>query len=377
MAQNTPIPELNYPMYTASMKGLVVTCSGLDKQHKEQMKLLIERMAGAYSSAFHDGVTHLVTAKAMSAKYDVAVRKKTPVMLPSWVEDVWRLSASETVSAVEARFRGHRCPSMQGVSVCVSQLNKVDKELLRKTLETHGGSYSGILEMDKTSVLVCTSPAGDKYNHARKWRIPCVTSTWVFDSIEQGYCLPTEPYRVDRTKTKASTPTKQDQTMAGLAEVSLCSTILDPNETMATRSVEDTINSTAALAGEAGGLLASIQAKSTADWLADLDLAKVKKAGGFLEGCKIFLSGFSEPHLVQLARALKHGGGVRLTQLNESVSHVVHSVDTCHVAPDTARILASLPAPGPNMVSVQWLVESMRLGRPALEADHPFPPRPD
>ena len=88
MAQNTPIPELNYPMYTAAMKGLVVTCSGLDKQQKEHMKLLIERMAGAYSSAFHDGVTHLVTAKAMSAKYDVAVRKETPVMLPSWVEEV-------------------------------------------------------------------------------------------------------------------------------------------------------------------------------------------------------------------------------------------------------------------------------------------------
>ena len=86
-----------------------------------------------------------------------------------------------------------------------------------------------------------------------------MTSTWVFDSIEQGYCLSTEPYRVDRTKTKATT--KQDQTMAGLAEVSLCSTILDSNETMAARSVEDTISSTAALAGEAGGLLASIQAR--------------------------------------------------------------------------------------------------------------------
>ena len=32
---------------------------------------------------------------------------------------------------------------MQGVSVCVSQMGKQDKELLRKTLETHGGSYSG------------------------------------------------------------------------------------------------------------------------------------------------------------------------------------------------------------------------------------------
>ena len=374
MAQNTPIPELNYPMYTAAMKGLVVTCSGLDKQQKEHMKLLIERMAGAYSSAFHDGVTHLVTAKAMSAKYDVAVRKETPVMLPSWVEDVWRVSASETVSAVESRFRSHRCPSMQGVSVCVSQLSKADKDLLRKTLDTHGGVYSGILEMDKTSVLVCTSPAGDKYNHARKWKIPCVTSSWVFESIERGYCLPTEPYRVDRTKTKASTPTKQDQTVAGLAEVSLCSTICDPNETMAARSVEDTINSTAALPGEVGGLVAAIRGKSTADWLMDLDLARVKKAGGFLDGCKIYLSGFSEPELVQLARVLKFAGAVRLTQLVESVTHVVHSVDTSHVAQETTRLLSSLPGLSPHMVSVQWLVEAMRLGRPAQEADYPFPP---
>ena len=27
------------------------------------MKLLVERMAGVYSSSFHDGVTHLVTVK--------------------------------------------------------------------------------------------------------------------------------------------------------------------------------------------------------------------------------------------------------------------------------------------------------------------------
>ena len=30
------------------------------------MKLLVERMAGVYSSSFHDGVTHLVTAKVCS-----------------------------------------------------------------------------------------------------------------------------------------------------------------------------------------------------------------------------------------------------------------------------------------------------------------------
>ena len=100
------------------------------------------------------------------------------------------------------------------------------------------------MEMDKTTVLVCTSPAGDKYSHAKKWNIPCVTSQWVFDCIEKGYCLQTDSYRVDRGKANSSTPTKQDQTMAGLTEVSMCPTILNPDETVGTRLVEDTMNCT-------------------------------------------------------------------------------------------------------------------------------------
>ena len=88
------------------------------------MKLLVERMAGVYSSTFHDGVTHLVTAKvcslftaqlslpgphvlmfqALSQKYNVAARKKDPVMLPAWLEEVWAVSSSEMVTAVPSSW---------------------------------------------------------------------------------------------------------------------------------------------------------------------------------------------------------------------------------------------------------------------------------
>ena len=124
-----------------------------------------------------------------------------------------------------------------------------------------------------------------------------MTSSWVLDSIEKGYCLPTDGYRVDKD-TKSSTPTKQDQTQVRLDDVSMCSIILNPDETMATRCVEDTINSTAML-GETGGLVAEMRGKTTADWLAELELGKVKKAGTFLDGCKIFLSGFTEAEQVR------------------------------------------------------------------------------
>ena len=57
----------------------------------------------------------------------------------------------------------------------------------------------------------------------------------------------------------------------------------------------------------------------------------------------------------------------------ESISHCVHSVDTNTVLPHTTKLLASLPDLSPHQVSVQWLVESLKLGRPAPESDFTFP----
>ena len=93
----------------------------------------------------------------------VAVDKETPVMVESWVESVWKDSCKGTVSAVDGRYSSHRCPSLLGVTVSVSQLSRADKDLLRKSIENHGGGYSGVLEMDKTTVLICASPEGNAH----------------------------------------------------------------------------------------------------------------------------------------------------------------------------------------------------------------------
>ena len=134
--------------------------------------------------------------------------------------------------------------------------------------------------------------------------------------------------------------------------------------------VEDTINCTAMSMD--GGLVDTIKGKTTADWLAELELGKVKKAGCLLDGCKIFLSGFTDPEQVQLTRVLKYAGGVRLTQLVESVTHCVHIINNNKVAPETGRLLEQLDF-SPYMVSIQWVVDSIRLGKPVIEADYKFP----
>lgn len=57
--------------------------------------------------------------------------------------------------------------------------------------------------------------------------------------------------------------------------------------------------------------------------LDNLDLQEAMRAGLFLDGCKIFLSGFSAPQMEKLTRVLNAGGASRFRQLSENVSHVV------------------------------------------------------
>ena len=40
LASNTPVPELPDPMYTAAMKGMIVTISGLEKAGKEKFQVV-------------------------------------------------------------------------------------------------------------------------------------------------------------------------------------------------------------------------------------------------------------------------------------------------------------------------------------------------
>ena len=363
----THVPEMNYPIYTAAMRGLNVSFSGLDPNVKKELKILVEQMSGIYSKNFHDGVTHLVAGAVGSEKYNVAIEKETPIMTVGWVREVWKASCATTsVTAQDPKFSVHRCPALLGVTVSVSKMQKDDKEVVKRSVEEHGGTYSPSLEKDQTTALITPSPSGDKFAAAKRWNIPIITSSWVFDSVAAGHMLPFRDFRLESQQTaRSSTPTK-DETVQGLAEVSMCSTILNPDETMSVRSVEETINSTAL----ESGLAAAVKSRTTVDWLNDLELAQVKKAGAFLDGCKVFLSGFTEPQCVQLARVLKFAGAARLTQLVESVTHVVHAVTEGMVA-ETARLLTSLNL-SPHHVTVEWLVESMRRCKPVQEASFAF-----
>ena len=143
-----------------------------------------------------------------SPKYDVAVSKEIPIMTNEWVTQVWERGKHDNIHATNPTFTRYKCPALMGLTLTVSQMGKKDKEILKKSIESHGGTYTGQLDMEHTEILIISKPEGDKYKYAKKWKIPCISSDWVFDSIEKGYCLKTEGYRVDSARGSTSTPTK-------------------------------------------------------------------------------------------------------------------------------------------------------------------------
>jgi len=98
-----------------------------------------------------------------------------------------------------------------------------------------------------------------------------------------------------------------------------------------------------------------------------LELGAVRAAGMFLDGCTVYLAGWGEAEAAALAKVLKHAGAVRLLQLGERVSHVVAAGEVGEA------VVAGLPHP-PHLVSLLWVVESMRCGAPAGEAEFPLTP---
>ena len=361
----------------------------------------VERMGGIYSNAFHDGVTHLVCNEVRSKKYDVAVLKEIPIMTSDWVHQVrksckfeksgikflffqvWEKSKHEYIHATDPIFTRYKCPVLQGLCITVSQYGKKDRELLKKSVESHGGSYTPTLDMNTTTIVILNKADGDKYRYAKRWKIPCITSDWVYDSIEKGHCLPTEGYLIginlsknletfiltrfffkipDRLEAKVSTPEKNG-TVPRLQDVSMCTTICHPNDQSVTKNtvkVDETVNMT-----KIGGQSFANEKKTNENIF--LDLERVKKSGHFLAECKLFLSGFSMAEIDKLRLSIQTAGGVCLSQLTPSVTHMVIR----NAVPDHFQIVHDMKLT-PYKVNFEWILQSMLMGRPVPEEDFHF-----
>ncbi|XP_046384565.1 DNA topoisomerase 2-binding protein 1 [Ischnura elegans] len=362
LLERKPIPNIPSPIISIAMVGVVATATGFTKEKKKNLSEKIGLMGGIYLNAYNASVTHLIADGVGSQKYKVAVERKVPIMTEEWVSSVWESGLTENVCALDPQFSHFKLPAFKGIVVCASQITKKDKQNLMKLVTGGGGQYSPQLDSKETGVLVIGDASGTKFTFAKKWGIPCVTPQWVYDSSACGLCLPFESYAVEgepSAKALCSTP-EAGKTQDALPDFSMCSTIAGD---ISRFNVNETVNTDFSAVPEPrtprkgnGG------SKDYIDLVNKLDVTEAKKAGSFLDGCKIYLSGFNPSQVEKLRKIINGGGATRFHQITESVSHVI-------VGEFLYEEIKSLKSGKfrPFVVSVDWLLESMRLGRVADE----------
>ncbi|TNN07289.1 DNA topoisomerase 2-binding protein [Schistosoma japonicum] len=164
---------------------------------------------GSVSRDLTDDVNVVVTTMVGSKKYLVGSNRKLHILLPDWITEAWRLS--EIQDPVDMMLRiyteKYRVPIFSQLVICVSGLSVEERKEVSDLVSKHGGRYSSVMRIGETTHLITQQASGTKYIHAKKWKIQIIRIQWLIDSVNKGYALDVEDYRVDQPKTKSSTPT--------------------------------------------------------------------------------------------------------------------------------------------------------------------------
>ncbi|KFP26832.1 DNA topoisomerase 2-binding protein 1-A, partial [Colius striatus] len=188
---------------------------------------------------------------------------------------------------------------------------------------------------------------GQKYECAKKWNVHCVSVQWFSDSIEKGFCQDETIYKIEAASKWGSTPSTSTPTNHAskpdnhpFSDVSHISNInlSGVNETACSSAMSSRLD-------------------PLPDELENLDISSFQAPEDLLDGCRIYLCGFSGRKLDKMRRLINCGGGVRFNQLNGDVTHVILGENN-----DELKHFLDKTTHRPHVVTAKWLLDSFSKG---------------
>uniref|UniRef100_A0A8C3KBQ4 DNA topoisomerase II binding protein 1 n=1 Tax=Calidris pygmaea TaxID=425635 RepID=A0A8C3KBQ4_9CHAR len=337
------VPRAEYPVYNMTMADVTVSCTSLEKDVREEIHKYVQMMGGCVYRDLNVSVTHLIAGEVGSKKYLVAASLKKPILLPSWVKALWNKSQQSIMRYTDVNMEDYACPVFLGCTICVTGLSSSDRREVQRLTAEHGGQYTGQLKMNECTHLIVQEPKGQKYECAKKWNVHCVSVQWFSDSIEKGFCQDETMYKIEAGSKLSNTPstsTPTNNTNHTLSDVSHISNInlSGVNETACSSAMSSRLD-------------------PLPDELENLDISSFQAPEDLLDGCRIYLCGFSGKKLDKMRRLINCGGGVRFNQLNEDVTHVILGENN-----DELKHFLDKTAHRPHVVTAKWLLESFSKG---------------
>lgn len=100
--------------------------------------------------------------------------------------------------------------------------------------------------------------------------------------------------------------------------------------------------------------------------LGEIVTSDYKKAGLFLDGCSVYVSGLRSDEKEKLNRILNTSGATRFDEMeDDNLTHIIVAQNTCD-----QKILALGKSKGIYVVTLNWLLESIKLKQPAKESNY-------
>lgn len=373
---NSPIPEGTSPVFTTAMENMVITVSGFTPEKKEKIQQMVEYMGGIYMKQLRSCVTHLITDSVSSAKYEKASEKGIEIFSESWIHAVWEKNQNEFIKASDPLFNNHKSPVFMNLVVTSTGLSKRQKEEVKKLINENGGEFSGPLDGTRVKIVLAKeySTISEKIKYAMQNSIPCLKYEWVKKSLQANYALPYSSFIIspDENKQKSSTPEKNSSHVSlNFSAISCIS-----KDAQNINFIEETLTSSISPATVGANVFTvPIQKKLNTQTFHNncdinkIDINQVKNAGPFLDGCNIYLAGFSTISKDKVNKILNLGSATRFDDISDALTHVI--VEDSLKAIHDLKSIESRNL-NPYILRLDWLEASLKQKKPALEDNYLF-----
>nr|CAD7462057.1 unnamed protein product [Timema tahoe] len=366
-----PIPDASSPVFTTAMSKLFLTSTGFDKGTKEELITKIRHMGGVYFTNLRECVTHVVTKHVINNKCQGSKKKGIQLMTLDWVNEVYEASLKREVHATDEEFQKFRCLLLHGVIATSTNLRHSEKNTIQLLIEKNEGKYQGIMDTTHTNLLLVRNPKGEKFKCAQENNISSVSPDWLYDTVKEGEIMPFEDYVI--TPNACSTFVNDESKFnPDFSSVSSVFGEKPGNLTHIDETINMSVSAETSVINQVSACTKELVAKRSGEWeylelLEKLDIMEAKKAGSFLDGCKVYLSGFNPDQTEKLRRVLNGGGATRFNEISDSLTHVIIGK---FVSEDMKQLTRATHRP--HVVTVSWLLESIKQRCAASEEQFSF-----
>lgn len=183
------------------LQGFVICCTAIDQAERAIIIKQALEMGAMYKADLTADVTHLIVAQLQTAKHKFAARQRTDLqlMLPNWIGDVHKLwIEGQDVDLLSCTARW-KLPALFRLSICVTNLDPINRRLVETLVNENGGRYTGDLTKENTH-LIAGAPNGKKWEAANSWQcgIAMVGIEWLHESIKRGTALDESLFSLDK-----------------------------------------------------------------------------------------------------------------------------------------------------------------------------------